>query len=108
MNRRSFFRTALQGFIAGAALRYMPETLLAPVPEPEPFTLLEWAQRADPNGNCAKMAEILSMQNDILSDLVMHGTAELPNGQRVTYRPQLPEIYGRSPGSEALELLRYG
>ena len=58
------------------------------------LTLLDWARRNDPNGSTAKVAELLSQQNDILEDAVFV-QGNLPTGHRVTVRTGLPSIYFR-------------
>lgn len=59
------------------------------------LTLADWAKRSDPNGNIAKVAELLSQSNEVLEDAVfMEGN--LPTGHRVTIRTGLPTVYWRS------------
>lgn len=59
------------------------------------LTLADWAKRSDPNGNVAKVAELLSQSNEVLEDAVfMEGN--LPTGHRVTIRTGLPTVYWRS------------
>jgi hypothetical protein len=62
-------------------------------------TLLDLAKVMDPNGQVAKVIEILHQQNEILADMVwMEGN--LPTGHRATIRSGIPEpvfrkLYGR-------------
>lgn len=61
-------------------------------------TLLDVAKRMDPDGKIDKVAEILTTQNEILSDMVMV-EGNLPTGHRTTIRSGLPtptwrKLYG--------------
>lgn len=58
------------------------------------LTLLDHAKRMDPNGKIAKLAELLSQQNDVLEDAV-YKEGNLPTGHRVTVRTGLPTVYFR-------------
>lgn len=58
------------------------------------LTLLDHAKRLDPDGGIAKIAELLSQQNDVLEDAVFV-EGNLPTGHRVTVRTGLPTVYWR-------------
>jgi hypothetical protein len=58
------------------------------------LTLVDWAKRQDPNGQVAKVAELLTQTNEILEDAVfMEGN--LPTGHRLSIRTGLPQVYYR-------------
>lgn len=55
------------------------------------LTLADWAKRQDPNGNTAKIVELLSQTNEILEDAqFMEGN--LATGHQVTQRTGLPTV----------------
>lgn len=58
------------------------------------LTLLDHAKRMDPNGSIAKLAELLTQQNDVLEDAVFK-EGNLPTGHRVSVRTGLPTVYWR-------------
>lgn len=58
------------------------------------LTLLDWAQRRDPDGGAAKIANLLTQQNDILLDAV-YRQANSATGHTVTIATGLPDIYFR-------------
>ena len=58
------------------------------------LTLLDWMKRKDPNGQTAKIIELLSQRNDVLSD-IMWKEGNLPNGELTTVRTGLPDVYYR-------------
>jgi len=51
-------------------------------------------KRKDPNGQTAKIIELLSQRNDVLSD-IMWKEGNLPNGEITTVRTGLPDVYYR-------------
>lgn len=53
------------------------------------LTLTDWAKTRDPNGNTAKIADLLSQSNEILEDMVWQ-EGNLPTGHRVTVTTSLP------------------
>lgn len=57
-------------------------------------TLLEWAKTLDPNGQVAKIIEILNQQNAILTDIPFK-EGNLPTGERTTIRTGLPTVTWR-------------
>jgi hypothetical protein len=55
------------------------------------LTLADWAKRQDPNGNTAKIVELLSQTNEILEDAqFMEGN--LATGHQATQRTGLPSV----------------
>jgi hypothetical protein len=58
------------------------------------LTLADWAKRLDPNGQVAKVAELLSQSNEALEDMVFQ-EGNLPTGHRVVMRTGLPAVYWR-------------
>lgn len=58
------------------------------------LTLSDWAKRKDPNGKTAVIAELLSQQNPILSDMLF-AEGNLPTGHRTTVRTGLPSVAWR-------------
>src|SRR3990172_5884992 len=61
-------------------------------------TLLDFANRQDPDGKIAAVAEILNQTNEILDDMVWQ-EGNLPTGNKTTVRTGLPaptwrKIYG--------------
>lgn len=58
------------------------------------LTLYDAAKRLDPNGQAAKVAEILSQKNDTLEDMVVI-EGNLPTGHQYTMRTGLPTVYLR-------------
>lgn len=58
------------------------------------LTLADAAKRLDPDGKVAKIAELLSQTNEVLTD--MHWQeGNLPTGHRVVVRTGLPDVYWR-------------
>src|SRR5512146_2847170 len=58
------------------------------------LSLLDWAKRIDPKGKTAPIAELLSQNNEILTDMRwMQGN--LPTGHRTTVRTGLPTVTWR-------------
>lgn len=58
------------------------------------LTLLDWAKRLDPNGKVDKVVEILSVQNEMLDDMLwLEGN--LPTGHKTTIRTGLPNVAWR-------------
>lgn len=58
------------------------------------LTLKEWAKRLDPNGQTAKIVEVLSQTNEILDDMLFK-EGNLPTGERTTIRTGLPTVAWR-------------
>lgn len=58
------------------------------------LTLTDWAKRLDPNGNTAKIVEMLSQSNSMLDD-AMFKEGNLPTGHRATLRTSLPTVAWR-------------
>lgn len=52
-------------------------------------TLLEWAKTLDPNGNTAKVVELLNQSNEILIDMP-YIEGNLPTGHKTTVRTGIP------------------
>lgn len=61
------------------------------------LTLADWGKRVDKNGKVEAIAEILSQQNEILSDMLFT-EGNLPTGHRVTIRTGLPSTYWKMIG----------
>ncbi|HSW00019.1 MAG TPA: hypothetical protein VLI39_07595 [Sedimentisphaerales bacterium] len=67
------------------------------------LTLIQWAQRQDPNGKVAKIVELLNETNEILDDMIWV-EGNLPTGHKTTVRSGLPSVawrllnYGVQPG----------
>ena len=59
------------------------------------LTLADWAKRTDPNGSVPVVAELLSQTNEILQDAVFK-EGNLPTGERVVIRTELPTVYWRA------------
>ena len=57
-------------------------------------TLTEWANRLDPDGSIAAIAEIMNQTNEILDDIPFV-EGNLPTGHRTTVRTDLPEATWR-------------
>lgn len=58
------------------------------------LTLMDWGKRIDPNGKVAKIIELLSQKNEMLTDMLwMEGN--LPTGHRTTIRTGLPTAFYR-------------
>lgn len=57
-------------------------------------TLLDFAKREDPNGQIAKIAEILNKYNEILDDIVFV-EGNLPTGHKTTVRANIPSATWR-------------
>jgi hypothetical protein len=58
------------------------------------LTLIDWAKRLDPDGKVPTIVELLSQQNDVLTDMrFMEGN--LPTGHRTTVRTGLPAVAWR-------------
>lgn len=57
-------------------------------------TLLEWAKRLDPNGQIARIVELLAQTNEILLDM-RFVEGNLPTGHRTTVRTGLPQVFWR-------------
>lgn len=58
------------------------------------LTLTDWMKRKDPNGQTAKIIELLTQRNDVLGDIVFK-EGNLPNGHETTVRTGLPDVYYR-------------
>lgn len=58
------------------------------------LTLTDWAKRLDPNGNTAKIVEMLSQSNSMLDD-AMFKEGNLPTGHRAILRTSLPTVAWR-------------
>jgi hypothetical protein len=61
------------------------------------LTLADWAKRIDKNGKIDKIAEMLSQQNEILSDMLFT-EGNLPTGHRASIRTGLPTTYWKLIG----------
>lgn len=59
-----------------------------------PITLVDWAKVQDPNGQPARVAELLSQTNDIISDMIWQ-EGNLPTGHQTTVRTGLPSATWR-------------
>lgn len=58
------------------------------------MTLIDWAKSMDPNGQVARVIELLSQTNEMLIDMpFMEGN--LPTGHRTTVRTGLPSVFWR-------------
>lgn len=57
-------------------------------------TLVDLANQKDPNGKQAKIAELLSLNNEIVSDMIWK-EGNLSTGNRSTVRTSLPNVYFR-------------
>src|SRR5438445_262923 len=55
------------------------------------LTLVDWAKRQDPNNKTARIIEMLSQTNAIVSDMPMI-EGNLPTGHRTTTRTGLPVV----------------
>lgn len=53
------------------------------------ITLLDWARRLDPNGQIAKVIEVLNEYNEVLDD-ISFVEGNLPTGHKTTVRASLP------------------
>lgn len=58
------------------------------------LTLADFAKSLDPNGRVATVIELLSQQNDILTDMLWK-EGNLPTGERTTVRTGLPTVAWR-------------
>lgn len=58
------------------------------------LTLADWAKRQDPDGKPARLVEMLSQSNEIITDMVMV-EGNLPTGHRTTVRSGLPDVAWR-------------
>lgn len=58
------------------------------------LTLADWAKRTDPDGRIAKVAELLSQQNEVIKHMAFQ-QGNLPTGHRYTVRTGLPSVYWR-------------
>lgn len=58
------------------------------------LTLADWAKRQDPNGKAARIVELLSQTNEILTDMVWK-EGNLETGERTTVRTGLPAVTWR-------------
>lgn len=58
------------------------------------LTLTDWAKRLDPDGKVPVIAELLSLTNEILTDMLWK-EGNLPTGERVTVRTGLPTVAWR-------------
>lgn len=58
------------------------------------LTLLDWAKRLDPDGNTARIVELLEQTNQILADMQWR-EGNLPTGHRTTVRTGLPAVSWR-------------
>lgn len=59
------------------------------------LTLVDWAKRKDPDGKIPVVAELLSQENQVLSDMLFK-EGNLETGERVTIRTGLPTAYWRA------------
>lgn len=57
-------------------------------------TLMDWAKRLDPDGKTASIAELLSQDNEIISDMLWK-EGNLPTGHRCSVRTGLPTVAWR-------------
>jgi hypothetical protein len=62
------------------------------------LTLMDWAQRIDPDGEIADIVEMLSQKNEILADMPWK-MGNLPLGHKTTARTGLPTITARQLNS---------
>lgn len=62
-------------------------------------TISDWARRVDPDGQIAKIVEILNLSNPVLEDMLFI-EGNLPTGHKTTIRSGLPSV--------AWRLLNYG
>lgn len=58
------------------------------------LTLTDWANRLDPNGQTARIVEMLAQSNQMLDD-AMFKEGNLPTGHRATMRTSLPTVAWR-------------
>lgn len=58
------------------------------------LTLADWAKRQDPDGKPARIIEMLSQSNEIITDMVMK-EGNLATGHRTTVRTGLPDVAWR-------------
>jgi hypothetical protein len=58
------------------------------------LTLMDWAERIDPDGKTSTIVELLSQKNEILKDMVWV-EGNLPTGHRTTVRTGLPTVTAR-------------
>jgi len=58
------------------------------------LTLADWAKSIDPDGSVAKTIEILSEDNEILTDMLFK-EGNLPTGEQTSIRTGLPTVYYR-------------
>ncbi len=58
------------------------------------LTLADWAKRLDPDGNTARIVELLAQTNQILEDMQWR-EGNLPTGHRTTVRTGLPAVSWR-------------
>lgn len=58
------------------------------------LTLADWAKRLDPDGKVPTIVELLSLTNEILTDMLWK-EGNLPVGERVTVRTGLPTVAWR-------------
>lgn len=58
------------------------------------LTLTDWAKRLDPNGQTARIVEMLAQSNQMLDD-AMFKEGNLPTGHRATMRTSLPTVAWR-------------
>lgn len=58
------------------------------------LTLADWAKRLDPDGKTPTIVELLSMTNEILTDMLFL-EGNLPTGHRITTRTGLPTVAWR-------------
>ena len=58
------------------------------------LTLADWAKRLDPDGKVPAIVELLSQNNEILSDMLFI-EGNLPTGHRTTVRTGLPTVAWR-------------
>ena len=58
------------------------------------LTLMDWAKGQDPDGAVAKTIELLSQDNEVLSDMLFK-EGNLPTGEQTSIRTGLPTVYYR-------------
>lgn len=58
------------------------------------YTLLDWRERTNPDGNIAEIIEVLAQSNDILTDMTFI-EGNLPTGIVTTRRTRNPEVFIR-------------
>lgn len=58
------------------------------------LNLLDWAKRQDPSGKTARIVEMLSQRNDMITD-ALWVPGNLPTGHRTTVRTGLPSVFWR-------------